>query len=273
MVQLLAALLFAGHPQTASCCGSMAAFANDPAFIAAHPNPLPFDFAPKDGHNVAFKASIGSDARGYYVPPVAGDHAAVILVHEYWGLNDYIRQEAERLHQNTGYAVLAVDLYDGKIATDSTTAAQYMAGVDEERCIAIVDGAIHALKNNTFGFKPTTIGTVGYCFGGGWSERTAVVGGKNIQACVVYYGMPDMRPESLAMLKAPVLMFQGKQDSWINDKVVSQFEAAMRKAHKSLEVRAYDAPHAFANPSNPKYNAAAEADAMTRELAFFKAHL
>ena len=251
----------------------MSPLANDPAFVAAHPNPLPLRFVAVEGKDVHFGVRSGAPANGFYVPPAKGSHAAVILVHEYWGLNDYIRRESERLHDATGYAILAIDLYDGKVATDSATAAKYMQGVDQDRCLAIAGAAVADLKSGTFGFKAKTIGTVGYCFGGGWSERTAIVGGKRVQACVVYYGMPDMRAASLERLKAPVLMFQGKQDQWINDKVVSDFESAMKAAGKSLEVHSYDAPHAFANPSNPRYNKEAAEDAKRRELAFFRAHL
>ena len=251
----------------------MAKFTRDPSFLAIHGVPAPLHFLATTGKAVQFKVSGGPNGSGFYVPPSGKSHAAVILVHEFWGLNDYIRQEAERLNSRIGAAVLAIDLYDGKVATDAATASKYMNGVNQERCLAIADGAIHALKDGAFHFKPKTIGTVGYCFGGGWSERAAIVGGKSVQACVIYYGSPDMTPQSLAKLRAPVMMFYGKQDNWINDDLVAKFTKAMRAAGKSLEVHRYDAPHAFANPSNPHYDAAAASDAITRELAFFKAHL
>ncbi|MHB8637455.1 MAG: dienelactone hydrolase family protein [Fimbriimonadaceae bacterium] len=251
----------------------MVRFTSDPAFLAVHGRPAPLHFVAKTGKDVHFKVAGGANAHGFYVPPARKAHSAVILVHEFWGLNDYIRREAERLNSRIGAAVLAIDLYDGKVTTDAATASKYMQSVDPERCLAIAAGALSALKSGTFHFKPRTIGTVGYCFGGGWSERTAIVGGKNVQACVIYYGLPDITQPSLAKLKAPVLMFQGKKDAWINDKVVSDFQAAMKTAGKSLEVHAYDANHAFANPSNPRYDAAAAKDAMRREIAFFKAHL
>jgi carboxymethylenebutenolidase len=251
----------------------MAQFTKDPGFLAIHSTPLPLRFVALRGRPVHFKADGGPDAGGFYVPPAKKSHAAIILVHEFWGLNDYIRRESERLNAETGYAVLAIDLYDGKVATDATTASKYMQGVNQERCLAIAEGAVHSPKSGTFGFRPKTIGTVGYCFGGGWSERTAIVGGPAVQACVVYYGMPDITPPSLARLKAPVLMFQAKRDGWINDKVVSDFAAAMKTAHRSFEYHAYEADHAFANPSNPHYDKVAAADALRRELAFFRAHL
>lgn len=274
MLTLLVLLSYVGQSPAACCAPDpMARFMSDPAFIAIHGAPPNIHFHAKSGHDVRFSVEGGPDAGGFYVPPAARSHSAVIMVHEYWGLNDNIRQAAEDLNKRIGAAVLAIDLYDGKVATDGATAAKYMQGVDQERCLAIADGAVNALKGGAFHFTPKSIGTVGYCFGGGWSERTAIVGGPNVQACVVYYGLPDMSPESLAKLRAPVLMFQAKKDRWINDKVVSDFQAAMTQAGKSLEVHAYDADHAFANPSNPHYNQAAAADAMRREIGFFKKHL
>jgi carboxymethylenebutenolidase len=274
MMLFLAALVISS-PTGSACCRPdlMAKFADDPAFVSAHPTPVKLHFKATTGHSVSFKAERGPEAGGFYVPPSGKSHSAVILVHEFWGLNDNIRNEAQKLHAHTGYAVFAIDLYDGKATDDRATAAKYMQEADPNRCLAIEAGAIHALKSGALGFKPRTIGTVGYCFGGGWSERAAVVGGKNVQACIVYYGMPDMTPESLAKLKAPILMFYGTKDQWINAKVVGDFTAAMKAARKSLEVHAYDANHGFANPSNPIYDKAAAADTIKREIAFFKAHL
>jgi carboxymethylenebutenolidase len=257
-----------------SCCSAnMSKFASDPAFLAAHEAPLPLSYKAKSGKDVKFPAAIGAPAHGFYVPPRPGSHSAVILIHEFWGLNDYIKREAERLQAETGYAVMAVDLYDGKVTTDANEASRLMGSVDESRAMAILSGAFKQLRTGSFGFKPTAIGTVGYCFGGGWSHRAAILGGKAVKACVIYYGMPDTEPASLQRLQAPVLMFEGKRDQWINDAVVSKFQAAMKVAGKSLEVHAYDANHAFANPSNPRYDKAAAADSHARELAFFAAHL
>ncbi len=93
------------------------------------------------------------------------------------------------------------------------------------------------------------------------------------KACVIYYGMPEMDGEKLAALAAPVLGIFGKKDQWINPKVVADFQGAMKKAKKQLVVKSFDAEHAFANPSNPKHDAKAAAEAHKSALAFFRKNL
>ena len=268
---LLATALLA-TPPTPSCC-DFAKFGSDPAFLAAHVPPAPVDFQITEGKPVSFPDSGGKSAAGFFVGPKPGVKSAVVLVHEFWGLNDYIRREAERLHDETGYAVLAVDLYEGKVTTDPKVASQLMQNVDSARATAIVRGAVKALKGGTFGFKARRIGSVGYCFGGHWSEEVAIQGGKDVNACVMYYGLPDNSPEALNALKAPVLLIYGKKDTWINSHVADEFAAAMKGAGKTYDVVGYDDYHAFANPSNPHYDQASAADAHKRELAWFKKRL
>lgn len=253
----------------------MDAFAKDPTFVAMHLPPVPVHFVPVAGRNLKFKDANGKAAAGYYVPPASGAKAAVILVHEWWGLNDYIRKTAEELHEKTGYAVLAVDMYEGKVATTQDTAGRYMAAANanEARGRAIVKGAVRTLKAGGLGFKAAKIGSVGYCFGGGWSFTTAIEGGKDVNASVVYYGMPDTSPKSMAAIKAPVLFIHPRKDQWITDEVVTRFESAMKAAKLPYETHHYDTDHAFANPSNPKFDRGAAADAMSHELAWFKKYL
>lgn len=252
-----------------SCCANMGEFASDPAFVAAHLAPRPMRFAPTEGHAVSIPVK-GKAAAGFFVPASKGKSVAVIMVHEWWGMNDYIRREAERLHDKTGYAVLAVDLYEGKVATDEKEAGQLMGQVDATRAKSIVGSAVNSLKTGTFGIRAKKLGTVGFCFGGGWSYQTAVAGGKNVNACVMFYGMPDTSPAALSALKAPVLMVHAKKDQWINDKVVGDFEAAMKKVKKPLTVLHYDAAHGFANPSNPIYDQKSADDAWAHTVAFYK---
>lgn len=258
--------------QKPSCCSGMAVFASDPSFIAAHLAPAALNFRAKEGKMVAFKSADGRAGHGFFVPASKGNKDAILMFHEWWGLNDHIKQEAEKLHDELGAAVLAVDLYDGKMTSDPQEAGKLMGAMDQPRGKSLVDGALAAVQNGALD-NAKSIGTIGWCFGGGWSHRAAIEGGKNVQACVIYYGMPSTDPADLAKLKAPVLMFWGTQDGFINAKVVSGFEAAMKKAGKSLKTHSFDAVHAFANPSNPKYDKAAAATSHAETLAFFRAHL
>jgi carboxymethylenebutenolidase len=267
---LLLTLALAGS-QKASCCSGMAQFVDDPAFTAAHIAPVAIHFKAKEGKMVSFATS-GAEGHGFLVPANKGNSAAVLMFHEWWGLNDNIKSEAERLHNEIGAAVLAVDLYDGKVTADPSEAGKLMQGMDQKRGVALVHGAIDALENGKLAHAKG-LGTIGWCFGGGWSHRAAIEGGPVVKACVIYYGMPSTDQADLARLKAPVLMFWGTKDGFINAKVVSDFEAAMKKAGKPLTTHAFDAVHAFANPSNPKYDKAAATTSHAETLAFFRKNL
>lgn len=251
----------------------MASFLKDPAFIASHLAPLPFKFQSSEGRRVEFPDATGGTAQGYYVAPATGVRTAIVMVHEWWGLNDYIKKTAVDLHNQTGYAVLAVDLYGGHVATDPQEAGQLMGSVVGTAATSVVKGAVDDLANGRLGPRFDHIGTIGWCFGGGWSLQAAIQGGSKVQACVMYYGMPDDKPEDLARLRAPVLLVEALQDKWISPEVVAKFKSAMAAAHRSLTVRTYDADHAFANPSNPKYQRGDAEDAMAATLRFFRAHL
>jgi len=168
--------------------------------------------------------------------------------------------------------VLAIDMYKGRIATDAQKAGEYMGSVSETYGQSVVAGAVKALKDGSV-YKASSIGTVGFCFGGGWSQRAAVAGGSDVDACVIYYGMPDISARALERLQAPVLMIWPTRDQWINKKVVDDFKAAMKKAGKPLRVESYDADHAFANPSNAGHNKKMADDAWAKTLAFYREHL
>jgi len=257
----------------ASCCDPMSPLAADPAFVAAHESPRPLRFAPKEGKAVTFSTADGKTAGGFFVPASAKKTTAIVMVHEWWGLNDYIKREAERIHDATGYAVLAVDMYGGKVATTPADAGKFMGAVTVGSGTGVVQGAVNSLLGGKFGTKFTKLGTIGWCFGGGWSHRAAIAGGAAVKACVMYYGMPDTDQADLAKLKAPVLMVWAKKDGWINEKVVDGFKTAMATAKKPLTVLPFNEDHGFANPSNPKYGKADADTAMAASLAFFKKNL
>ncbi|HWD41873.1 MAG TPA: dienelactone hydrolase family protein [Fimbriimonas sp.] len=252
----------------------MSQFAADKEFLAIHFRPLPFKFRSGEGKPVSYPDANGHDVGGYYVAPKPGVHTDIVMVHEFWGLNDYIRRQAVKLHDETGYGVLAVDLYGGKVATDAAQAGHYMEEVKSDEATAAVKGAVKALTSGVLGDKATKIGTIGWCFGGGWSLQTAINGGSVVKACVMYYGMPDDDPEHLAKLHAPVLLMEAMQDRWISPEVVGKFKTAMANAHRRLTVETYDANHAFANPSNQGgYDRAAAEDADAKTLKFFRKYL
>jgi carboxymethylenebutenolidase len=274
-VLILAMLFpFALMAQSAkSCCDagattSFAMLASDASFRASHLEPVPFNFVPQHGKDITFKTSDGTDGRGFEVKAEKTSNVYVFMIHEWWGLNDYIKQEAEKLQGELGSAnVIALDLYDGKVATTQQEAGKYMGEAKEDRIRAIIKGAFDYVG------PKAKVGTIGWCFGGGWSLQSALMGGKQVVACVMYYGMPEMDPAKLKTLQAPVLGIFGAKDGWINPAKVKDFEVAMKKGTKKLTVKSYDADHAFANPSNPKFDKAASADAHKLVLEFYRKYL
>jgi carboxymethylenebutenolidase len=171
-----------------------------------------------------------------------------------------------------GYTVLAVDLFDGKVATKPEEAMKlYQAGMaDIAGGEANVAAAVAYLRKN----GATSVGTVGYCFGGHWSLRTGLAGGKDVNAVVIYYGAPITDTKQLARLKAPVLGLFGGKDTGIPVDSVKAMEAAIVKGGGKMTLNVYaDAAHAFANATGTAYNEKAANDAWAKSLAFFKANL
>lgn len=195
---------------------------------------------------------------------------AVVVIHEWWGLNDHIRHWTDRLAAD-GYAALAVDLYDGAVATDRDQALALMKGVDEARARAVLDAAHRFLAEDPR-VEASKRGVVGWCFGGGWSLQHALRQ-PDLDAAIVYYGHLETDPAVLAKIQAPLMGVFGNQDAGIPPAAVDAFEAAMKKAGKSLELHRYDAQHAFANPSSGRYNPEAAEDAWAHARAFFGQHL
>lgn len=242
-----------------------AMLASDKKFVKAHPNPLPFRFQSSIGKAITYPCADGKAADAYELKAKKTTNNYLLVVHEWYGLNDFIKQEAEKLYNDLGNVnVIAIDLYDGNVATNSADAGKYMAAVKDDRARAIIRGAI------TYAGPKAHIATIGWCFGGGWSLQSALLAGKQTVGCVMYYGMPEQDVEKLKTLNADVLGIFGNQDKWINPKVVATFADNMKKAGKTLILYQYDANHGFANPSNPAYNSDATKDAYTHTIAFLK---
>ena len=272
----LLAMVFASTiqaQQKMSCCAasateSFAQLASDKNFMASHPLPLPFFFKSDNGKSITFKGSDGSDCSGWEIKSKTPSHNYIFVIHEWWGLNDYVKKESETLWNDVGNVnVIALDLYDGKVATTREDAGKYMQSAKTERIETIIKAAISYVGENA------KIYTIGWCFGGGWSLQTTLLAGKQAAGCVMYYGMPEKDVDKLKTLHADVLGIFANKDQWINPKVVDEFAENMKKAEKNLTLKRYDADHAFANPSNPVYDKAAKDDAYKITLAFFKARI
>ncbi|MCW5911429.1 MAG: dienelactone hydrolase family protein [Cyclobacteriaceae bacterium] len=245
-----------------------ALFAQDNDFNMSHPNPLPYVHKSDVGQMITFKTPDGKTGSGYLLSAKSKTSNWIFVFQEWWGLNDHIKREAEKLYNDLGNVnVLALDMYDGKIATAREDAGKYMGEFKQDRGNAIVKGALE------YAGKNAKVGTIGWCFGGGQSMQATLTAGKQAAACVIYYGMPESDVEKLKNLNTDVLNIWPTQDQWINKEVTDKFEANMKAAGKKLTTLQYEADHAFANPSNPKFNQEFTADAYKHTLEFFKARL
>lgn len=195
----------------------------------------------------------------------------VLVVHEWWGLNEHIMHWADRLAAQ-GYAALAVDLYGGKVATTPEEAMATMKAVDAKRAEEILKAA-HAFLVTSNRVQSTRTGVIGWCFGGGWSLRAGMII-PELSAVVMYYGRPVMDAQELKAIKAPVLGVFGTKDESIPNDVVEEFDEALSDAGVPHKILKYDAPHAFANPSAPgRYDAEAAAASWEQVRAFLAEHL
>jgi carboxymethylenebutenolidase len=211
-------------------------------------------------------------AKAYLSLPedAAGPLPAVIVIHEWWGLNQHIKYWADRLAAD-GYAALAVDLYAGEVAETPEDAMKLMKGVDEARGLEIIKAA-HAHLASDERIKASKRGVIGWCFGGGWSLQTAI-NVTELDAAIIYYGRLVEDEKQLSTIEAPLMGVFGNQDQGIPVEAVDGFEAAVKKAGKDIEVHRYDANHAFANPSSARYDHESATQAWEKTQAFFAEHL
>lgn len=267
VTNLLVMTLSLLHAQMACCVKAtdgFAALGKDKNFVNAHDEPLPFVYEATSGKDITYSLADGSTAHAFEVKAGKTTPYYLFVVHEFWGLNDFVKQRAEALSAELGVNVLALDLYDNKVTTNRDSAVKLMQSVNNDRAISIIKGAYH------YAGSSANVFTMGWCFGGGWSLQTALLGGSQVKGCVMYYGMPEKDVNRLKTLNCDVIGFFAKKDQWINPQVVSAFEDNMKAAGKNVKTYEYDADHAFANPSNPVYNKEAADDANAKATAFIK---
>ena len=254
-----------------SATDKFAMFASNKDFNASHSAPRNYvHISTEGGKMIQFKCPDAKVANGYLIKSDKKTDNWIIVIQEWWGLNDNIKRQSEDLFKDLGNVnVLAIDMYDGKVATDRETAGKYMQEFKQERGDMIIKGALDYLGSKA------KVGTVGWCFGGGQSLMASLAAGNQAAACVIYYGMPVDDVARLKKLNTDVLMIWPTQDKWINKEMMDKFDANMKAAGKKVTIKPYEADHAFANPSNAMgtYNEAAAKDAYANTLAFFKARL
>ena len=216
---------------------------------------------------VSLTTASGRNVSAALALPAKTPAHAVLLIHEWWGLNDQIKSVAAEFAKD-GYTALAVNLFNGKVATTAEEAKALMSATDPQAATDTLVSWIAWLKKNPK--VNGKVATIGWCFGGGWSLNASLA--TPVNATVIYYGNVKKTAADLASLKSPVLMHYGLQDKFINTEMVEGFKAAAKEAHKHVTVYAYDANHAFANPTGAAYPYVKEAAelAWKRTLAFLK---
>ncbi|TDJ11749.1 MAG: dienelactone hydrolase family protein [Gammaproteobacteria bacterium] len=220
-------------------------------------------------------AEVADELRyGHFVIPsdMVDPLPAIIVIHEWWGLNDGVRSVADRL-AGLGYIVLAVDLYGGKIAATPADARKMMLDVVEnpEDARENIRQAYQFLEETA---GAPSIGSLGWCFGGGWSLNTALLFPDELDATVIYYGQVTDDEAKLEPMNVPILGIFGAKDKGIPVASVRRFEHALKNLSKDYEIEVYPGVgHAFANPSGNNYNAEAADKAWQRTVAFLNRHL
>lgn len=260
--------------------GEEASITDRTAIEHQNDKPIPSEIAssepsvPVVGTTVEYATINGETATGYLAQPENAEEAlpAVIAIHEWWGLNENIEAMARKI-AGEGYTVLAVDLYNDRIAETPENARELMQSVmdNPEPARENLQQAYNYLIDEQNAPK---VGTIGWCFGGAWSLQTALMLPEAIDATVIYYGQLVTDTDQLATLEMPILGIFGAEDSLIPVAQVREFEESLAELNKNATIIVYeDAGHAFANPSGDRYVPEAAMDAWEETKAFFAEYL
>jgi carboxymethylenebutenolidase len=242
----------------------MSDFASDPVFQALHPSPVSVSYALKGGM-IKYPTADGKEASAYVVKAKRKSDKWLFVYQEWWGLNEHIKNQADKFYEDLGgkVNVMALDMYDGKVTADPKEAGQIMQGVQEARLENIVRGGLG------YAGKKAKVASVGWCFGGSWSLKSALIAGEANIGSVIYYGMPVRDIEKLRTLNSDVLGLFATE-KYISKEIIEDFAAKMKEAGKGLNYKIFDGVHGFANASNPKYNKALAEEAYGMALGYLK---
>ena len=225
-----------------------------------------------DSKSVSYKSGDETVQAALYTPSGKGPFPAIIVIHEWWGLNDWVKEQASKL-ADQGYVTLAIDLYRGKVATTPDMAHEIMRGVPEDRAKRDLHAAFEFLQSQP-NVRKDRIGAIGWCMGGGYSLEVALQE-PTLAADVINYGHLATDTDAIKKINAPILGLFGGQDHGITGDDVHKFEATMKQLGKKIDVKIYDdAGHAFENPNNKEgYRADDAADAWRRTVLFLAENL
>jgi carboxymethylenebutenolidase len=242
----------------------MIAFLDDPKFVAFHPAPVPFEFEGL-GEMVSFPSPDGKNASGYLIKAKQPSNKWLFVYQEWWGLNDNIKEESDKFYEDLDgkVNVIALDMYDGKVTSNPQEAGGLMRGAEEKR----LENIVLAAKN--FAGNDAKISNVGWCFGGAWSLKSALLLGEQNIGSIIFYGMPVRDVKQLRTLNSDVLGLFATEE-YISKAVIEEFATAMDEAGKELNYKIFDAVHGFANPSNARHDKEATKEAYEMALSYLR---
>lgn len=228
--------------------------------------------APGKGARVEIPTSVGTGSGYLSLPKGGGKHPAIIVIQEWWGVDDWIKEQTDRM-SGEGYVAFAADLYRGHVTSDPKEAHELMRGLPEDRAMTDLEGAFNYLASHP-NVDPTRIAVIGWCMGGGYALALATEEPR-LKAAIINYGRLVTDPAAIRKIEAAVLGNFAGQDRGIPAKDVEQFSKALRSAGKDVDIKVYpQQQHAFMNPNNKEgYDAAAAQDAWQRIYAFLNAKL
>src|SRR6476646_5964369 len=223
------------------------------------------------GQSVEFQSN-GGTTTGYLAVPSNGKGPALVVIQEWWGLVEHIKDICDRFAAE-GFVALAPDIYHGAIAKSPDEAGKLMMALRIDQAEKDLKGAVDYLLANA-ATTSNKVGIIGFCMGGALSLYAATKNSK-VGACVVFYGIhPNVKPD-LPNLRAPVLGIYAERDGFVTPDVAHELERQLKALGKSIEMHIYpDVDHAFFNDTRPQvYNAKAAADAWRRTLDFLRTNL
>lgn len=217
---------------------------------------------------VTFTSKNGDTVGGALgLPPGGGTAPAVVVVQEWWGLNEQIEGTVDRLAAE-GFVVLAPDLYRGAVAKDATEANKMMGELDGKRALADLEGAVAYLRQHARGNG--RVAMTGFCMGGAYTLASACTI-RGLAAAVPFYGIPPRA--DYTKVEAPILFHVAEHDGWVTPEKAAEVVKAVKAAGGNIELKLYDADHAFMNEKRPEvYSAEASALAWKRTVEFLRQH-
>jgi carboxymethylenebutenolidase len=232
---------------------------------------LPAAFA-ANSHDVSYKSGDETVHALLFTPAGKGPFPGIVVIHEYWGLNDWVKEQASKL-AGEGYAALAIDLYRGKVADTPDMAHELMRGLPEDRAARDLHAAVEYLKSDP-NVRKDRIAAIGWCMGGGLALNVALTE-PALTAVVINYGHLSTDASAIQKIHAAILGNFGGQDRGIPPEDVKKFEETLKKEGKKTDIKIYpDAGHAFENPNNKSgYRAEDTADAWRRTVDFLASTL